>query len=133
MDKVTKTQRSRNMSAVKSRNNLSTEIRVLKLLREAKLTGWRRHYKKLRGVPDFVFPKYKIAVFVDGCFWHGCEKHRPLPRTNSAFWKEKISRNKERDKETTKTLKSKGWKVIRIWEHNLGKRNVLKRLRLIIK
>jgi DNA mismatch endonuclease (patch repair protein) len=73
---------------------------------------------------DMVFPRAKIAIFINGCFWHGCPKHFSAPKTNSEYWASKIMRNVERDSETALRLKSEGWLVIAIWEHeNLGKKS----------
>lgn len=66
---------------------------------------------------DIVFRSVKVAVFVDGCFWHGCPKHGTQAKANAEFWRKKIERNKERDAETNRLLKRAGWKVIRVWEH----------------
>ena len=73
------------------------------------------------GMPDFVFPKQKIALFVDGCFWHGCPlpKHSNLPKNNQEFWAKKLQGNKDRDKLVSRELKKSGWKVLRVWEHEL--------------
>ncbi|MFD7579284.1 very short patch repair endonuclease [Kitasatospora sp. NPDC059817] len=71
----------------------------------------------LRRTADLVFPKTKIAVFVDGCFWHGCPDHGTRPSANSSFWEKKLNRTRERDTETNEALKAAGWTVIRIWEH----------------
>jgi DNA mismatch endonuclease (patch repair protein) len=73
----------------------------------------------LLGKPDFVFPKSRLTVFVDGCFWHGCPKHGHTPRSNTAYWRKKIARNIERDQEVNRELKKRGWRVFRIWEHEL--------------
>jgi DNA mismatch endonuclease (patch repair protein) len=70
--------------------------------------------------PDFVFRKLKLAVFVDGCFWHGCPRHFIKPRNNAAFWRAKIAANRTRDRFVNRTLRAQGWKVLRIWEHALG-------------
>jgi len=81
--------------------------------------------------PDFVFPKIKTAVFVDGCFWHGCPRHATWPRTRAAFWKAKIEGNRARDRRVNSALRKRGWIVLRIWEHELAKKNLprlLKRL-----
>jgi DNA mismatch endonuclease, patch repair protein len=67
--------------------------------------------------PDIVFTKRRIAVFVDGCFWHGCDEHAQRPRTNSGYWGPKIARNIERDAEQTARLEQAGWTVLRVWEH----------------
>jgi len=69
--------------------------------------------------PDFVFPKSRTAIFVDGCFWHGCPKHATKPKSNAAFWRKKISGNKARDRLVNRVLRRAGWRVLRIWEHDL--------------
>lgn len=71
----------------------------------------------LRRTADLVFPRIRVAVFMDGCFWHGCPEHHSLAKTNSAYWAEKLRRNRERDEETDCLLREAGWTVIRIWEH----------------
>ena len=81
-------------------------------------TSRRRSVFRVR--PDFVFPKLKIAVFVDGCFWHACPKHATQPKNNAEFWQRKLDANKARDRLVTRTLKQSGWRVIRIWEHALA-------------
>ncbi len=73
--------------------------------------------------PDFVFPKLRLAVFVDGCFWHGCPRHATKPRHNAAFWRRKLAANRTRDRRVNRTLRAAGWRVLRIWEHELAKRN----------
>ncbi|HUZ07186.1 MAG TPA: very short patch repair endonuclease, partial [Candidatus Paceibacterota bacterium] len=96
-DVFTKAKRSEVMSRIRGRGNKATELALAKLFRRNKITGWRRH-QKVFGKPDFVFSKRKLAVFVDGCFWHGCPKHATKPATNRAFWRNKFSRNKARDR-----------------------------------
>jgi DNA mismatch endonuclease (patch repair protein) len=71
------------------------------------------------GKPDFVFPKQKVVLFVDGCFWHGCPKHSNLPKNNRNFWVKKLDGNKIRDRLVTRELRKMGWKVVRVWEHEL--------------
>ena len=132
MDTVPPDIRSRIMSRVRSKGNLSTEIKLLNLLRNEKLSGWRRNYKLLVK-PDFVYPKFKIAIFVDGCFWHGCSKHCRLPGTNKKYWISKIEGNKKRDKKITSALRKKGWRVIRIWEHEFGTAQISRKLWIIKK
>jgi DNA mismatch endonuclease (patch repair protein) len=88
------------------------------LLRNARITGWRRH-QKLPGCPDFVFRRERVAVFVDGCFWHGCRWHCRMPEDNNEYWQRKISRNMARDRATTEALKASGWRVLRVWGHAL--------------
>ncbi len=108
------------MSRIRSRGNRETEVALAKLFRRNKITGWRRN-QKLFGKPDFIFPKSRVAIFVDGCFWHGCPWHGTMPSTNRSFWRRKISRNKKRDKLVTRTLRKNGWRVLRIWGHSLKK------------
>jgi DNA mismatch endonuclease (patch repair protein) len=114
-------QRSRNMSAIRSSGNATTEVRLLKLFRSNSISGWVRSNKKVLGKPDFIFRENKIAIFVDGCFWHNCPQHAKLPLTNRAFWLHKLSSNTKRDFIVTKILRKQGWMVIRIWEHEIDK------------
>ena len=109
------------MAAIKSRNNKSTELKLGAILKANRISGWRRQYKKISGTPDFVFPREKIALFIDGCFWHGCYQDCVLPKTNRKFWINKIRDNKFRDIRINRLLRSKGWNVLRIWEHELKK------------
>ncbi|MDI6744756.1 MAG: very short patch repair endonuclease [Thermodesulfovibrionales bacterium] len=118
MDTFSKTERSRIMASVKSRNTKSTELRFISILKDKGIAGWRRNYP-LTGKPDFVFPRLKIAVFIDGCFWHSCHSHCRMPSSNVNYWNNKIEKNKIRDGKITKVLKMKGWQVIRIWEHEI--------------
>jgi DNA mismatch endonuclease (patch repair protein) len=112
--------RSLVMSRVRGRDNEATELKLLTLLKQNKITGWRRHLP-LPGKPDFAFPKYKVAVFVDGCFWHGCPKCYTRPKTNRKFWDKKREDNMTRDRRVNRQLRRQGWKVIRIWQHSLQK------------
>jgi DNA mismatch endonuclease, patch repair protein len=117
-DIYSRTKRSEIMAAVRSRGNKATEIALVQVLRRHKLWGWRRHLS-LAGKPDFVFPEKRVAVFVDGCFWHGCATHFKAPKSNRNFWVSKIRSNKIRDRSTTRRLKALGWIVVRIWQHEL--------------
>lgn len=116
---MTPEQRSRCMAAIKGKDT-KPEMIVRKYLFSRGLR-FRVQVKKLPGTPDIVLPKYKIVVFVNGCFWHGHEgcKYFRLPKSNVEFWREKIERNIERDKESMKALFDLGWKVIRVWECEL--------------
>lgn len=118
MDTASKEERSRIMAQVKGSRNQSTELVFIRLLRRYGITGWRRNYP-VCGHPDFVFPNVKLAVFIDGCFWHACPKHCRMPSGNKDYWKQKISRNAKRDLTITNELKRKGWVVIRFWEHDM--------------
>jgi DNA mismatch endonuclease, patch repair protein len=95
--------------------NKETENALLTLLRQNKITVWRRHLP-LPGKPDFAFPKHKVAVFVDGCFWHGCPKCYTRPKTDRAFWDRKREDNMARARHVTRQLRGRGCKVIRIWQ-----------------
>ena len=113
------------MRAIKSKGNLTTEKRLVAVFREMKLCGWRRNYN-LVGKPDFVFPKKRIAVFADGCFWHGHDCRNTSPKTNADYWRKKIARNKERDKKVSRLLRQKGWRVFRIFECDIKKSKIPK-------
>lgn len=127
-DNMSKEKRSLTMSKIRAKGNLSTEIKMIQLLKSSDIKGWRRH-QKLIGNPDFVFPKKKLAIFIDGCFWHGCPKCFVEPRSNIEYWSSKIERNKKRDKAVNTELKRLGWTVLRFWEHSLKRpKLVLKKL-----
>jgi DNA mismatch endonuclease (patch repair protein) len=118
-----KKKRSALMSRIRSSGNATTELRFIVMLKSGKITGWRRNYS-LFGKPDFVFPKTRLVVFIDGCFWHGCSFcYAASPKSNTSFWKQKFARNKERDLQSTRILRSLGWRVLRIWEHELSRKN----------
>ena len=116
------------MAQVKSSGAKSTEERFRSMLRDHRITGWRRNYP-LHGKPDFVFPKQRVVVFVDGCFWHGHPEKCRMPETNREYWEKKIGRNITRDRKVTRALREKGWKVLRIWEHKVSDASTLRRLR----
>lgn len=90
---------------------------------------WRRGFRYLKnsgkyfGKPDMVLPKYKTVIFTDSCFWHGCKEHCRLPSTREKFWRDKIERNRRRDIEVNRHYEEKGWRVIRIWEHDFKRRD----------
>jgi DNA mismatch endonuclease (patch repair protein) len=127
VDKYDKATRSRMMAAVRSRGNRSTEIRLAKLLRKHRLSGWRRHYA-ISGTPDFCWPKSRVAVFVDGCFWHGCPRCRRAPKSNQKFWDAKVAENKRRDKKVARKLLNEGWVIVRIWECQIKKPSTIFRI-----
>ncbi len=115
MDTLTPAERSERMSRVRRAGNRSTELRMVDLLRAAGIRGWRRR-ERLSGAPDFVFRRERVAVFVDGCFWHGCPRHRRTPKSRIAFWTSKLTRNMKRDRAVNRKLRASGWMVVRIWE-----------------
>ncbi len=119
-DVFSKSKRSEVMRAVKSRGNKSTELKLIEIFKNRKIIGWRRNYK-LFGKPDFVFPKQRLAIFLDGCFWHGHDCRNTKPAENADYWRLKIERNKTRDELVSKTLAEKGWRVLRIWECQIAK------------
>jgi len=149
-DVFTKSKRSAVMARIRSRGNRDTELALAQLLRRAGISGWRRHFqirishfgpRVFKVKPDFVFLRQRVAIFVDGCFWHGCPVHSPparwlrkssMPtvprakakgartlRTGKLFWRQKLSANRARDRRVTRLLRQAGWRVIRIWEHEL--------------
>lgn len=109
------------MSRIRGKGNKATELRLIQTFRDNDIIGWRRG-SKLPGKPDFVFPKLRVAVFVDGCFWHGCPKHATWPKNRAAFWKAKIEGNRSRDRRVDRALRQRGWVVLRIWEHSLTRK-----------
>jgi DNA mismatch endonuclease, patch repair protein len=121
-DVFTVEKRSLVMAAIRGRGNKDTEVRLMRLFRLHKIAGWRRHMS-LPGRPDFTFPKLRLAVFVDGCFWHACPKHFKRPQSSPEFWDQKIGRNRARDRAVNQMLRQRGWTVLRIWEHALSARN----------
>lgn len=122
-DVFDKEKRSEIMSKVKSGGNKSTELKLVQYFKDNKITGWRRN-SKLFGKPDFVFPKRKVAVFVDGCFWHGHDCRNTRPKDNEDYWTKKISKNMSRDVEVTLQLEKLGYTVVRIWECEV-KKNII--------
>ena len=160
-DVFTKARRSEVMARVRGRGNKETELALMRLFRLRRITGWRRQValsirssrghetqtdgrqrgkpvrassrRLLRVRPDFVFPKRRLAVFVDGCFWHGCPKHATQPANNRAFWRRKFTANKARDRLVTRALRRQGWSVLRIWEHELARKNLPRLLRKILR
>jgi DNA mismatch endonuclease (patch repair protein) len=143
-DVFTKAKRSDVMSRIRSRGNKDTELALIRVFRAHGITGWRRQVevrgqrvegrrkaaartsdltpRTFRVRVDFVFPTRRLAVFVDGCFWHGCPRHETKPRNNAAFWRRKFAANKARDRLVTRTLRQGGWRVLRIWEHELARK-----------
>jgi DNA mismatch endonuclease (patch repair protein) len=129
-DIVSKRKRSQVMAAVRSHGNRATELKLIALFRQFGIKGWRRN-QKLLGRPDFVFQRRRFAVFVDGCFWHGCPQCYRRPASNRSYWDAKALRNKLRDRKVTLGLKTSGWRVMRIWEHELARKNQTQLVRRI--
>ena len=121
MDVFTKEKRSSVMAAIRHRGNRSTEVAFAALLRRHRIAGWKLHQRTVTGKPDFYFPSLRVAIFIDGCFWHGCKKCFRAPRQNASFWSVKIARNRQRDRNVARSLRTEGVKVIRVWEHELEK------------
>lgn len=116
-DAIDKAKRSW-MGQIRSKGNKSTELRVVDIFRQHGVTGWRRHWP-VAGRPDFVFPKAKVALFVDGCFWHGHDCRVFRHSQNVDYWDAKIARNKRRDRRVSRALRAAGWSVVRVWECQL--------------
>lgn len=110
------------MKKVRGTGNRSTELALIKVFHQQGIKGWRRHYD-VKGHPDFVFLDRRIAVFVDGCFWHGHDCRNTRPRDNAEYWDKKRQRNIVHDQEITELFEERGWTVIRIWECELKKKN----------
>src|SRR5712671_4257527 len=119
------------MAAIHSRGNTTTELPLAKLLWTTGIRGYRKHWP-VPGKPDFAWPGRKIAVFVDGCFWHGCTKCRSVPTSNVEFWKNKIATNRRRDQRVTRLLRSQGWRVVRIWECCVKRNSSLRRIAKLV-
>ena len=109
------------MSRVKSQGNRLTELRLIQIFRRNGIIGWRRR-SNVYGAPDFVFSTVRLAVFVDGCFWHCCPIHSTRPTTNESFWNFKLARNRVRDRLVVRTLRRRGWRVLRLWQHELTRK-----------
>ena len=121
---MTPAQRSYNMSRIRSRN--TTPERAVRHALWKKGYRYRLNDKRLPGSPDLVLPKYRAVIFINGCFWHGhrgCTKY-VVPKTNEAFWREKIARNIARDELNAQRLDTLAWTVITVWECELGKKNL---------
>lgn len=118
VDPLSPSERSERMSRVRSKANRTTEATVADRLTAAGAGGWILNDRSVAGCPDFHFPAARVAVFVDGCFWHGCPRcRRRTPRNNRAFWSKKIDDNRRRDNRVRRSLRARGYKVLRVWEH----------------
>ena len=129
MDRYDKQKRSEVMASVK-KSNTKLEGRLAIVLDAEGLTIYRRHAAELPGSPDFVFDAARLVVFLDSCYWHGCPKHLRMPQSNVEYWEQKIARNRARDRRQNRELKALGWRVLRLWEHELREpAGALRRLR----
>jgi DNA mismatch endonuclease (patch repair protein) len=113
------TAHSGRMRAIKEKGNKSTEIRMRALLVRGGVRGWKLHPKGLPGKPDFLFTQARLILFVDGCYWHGCPQCGHVPNVNRPYWSAKIKGNQRRDRENTRKLQEAGYRVLRVWEHEL--------------
>lgn len=118
-DVFNKQKRSEIMRSVRSKKNKSTELKLIEIFKENGITGWRRNYN-VKGHPDFVFLKQRVAVFVDGCFWHGHDCRNTKPKENEQYWINKRKQNQIHDKVVQDRFEFRGWKVLRIWECELS-------------
>lgn len=113
-------ERSKIMSAIRGKHNKSTELKLRMALVKAGVKGWVLHPSDVFGKPDIFFTKKRLAIFVDGCFWHGCASCGHIPKTRSAFWKAKFERNQARAVLVKTNLRKQSIKVMRVWEHSLA-------------
>ena len=118
VDRVTKEVRSKIMAMVPTKGT-KTELALRKAIWTVGLRGWKANVSSVLGRPDIAFSRWRIAVFVDGCFWHGCKKCKNIPESNREYWESHIRENKKRDRRIDRKLRSNGWLVIRFWEHEL--------------
>jgi DNA mismatch endonuclease, patch repair protein len=119
--KHTPVERSRIFAKIRSGGNRSTEWRLRGALIQAGVSGWRVRPRGVPGNPDFFFERQKFAIFVDGCYWHGCKTCGHIPKSNSSFWRQKFALNNKRSKRVARELRRCGCEFIRIWEHQLAK------------
>jgi len=131
-DSLSKAQRSDLMARVRGKGNESTEVKVQLRLQEAGIRGWRKHPSTVPGHPDFYFPRLRLAVFVDGCFWHSCPRCGRLPKSRRTFWARKIEGNRRRDETTRRALRRRGYQTLRIWEHEVANDRWMSRLRRVL-
>lgn len=120
MDKVSKKVRSKMMSKIRSKGNKTTEKRLRAGLVSSGICGWRMHASDIDGTPDFFFEEAPLAVFVDGCYWHGFPMCYRRPKSRQEYWDKKLARNMARDARVSDSLQAKGVSVMRIWEHEVN-------------
>jgi DNA mismatch endonuclease (patch repair protein) len=126
-------ERSYVMSRIHSFGNRTTELRFVRLCRRHGIKGWRRG-SSLFGKPDLVFARCRLAIFIDGDFWHGNPKSQRVPKSNAEYWAKKIQSNRRRDRLVNRTLKEQGWRVFRVWESQLRRDGeaIMAKLRLLV-
>lgn len=128
MDRVTKAARSKNMAAIRSKGNKTTELRLRQSLVGSGIRKWHMHDRTLPGSPDFVFKESRLAVFVDGCFWHACPRCYRLPSSSQHYWESKARNNAARDRISRAKLRDMGWLSVRFWEHDLKDLSKVRRI-----
>lgn len=116
-DTFSKKNRRKTMQAIKSKNTKLENLIIKELWKKG--YRFRRNVQNLKGKPDIAIKKYKIVIFIDSCFWHGCKLHCRIPSSNKDYWIKKIERNRNRDKEITEYYINNGWHILRIWEHQI--------------
>jgi len=126
LDRYDRPTRSRVMAQIRKSHTKLEDVLVA-ILNSVGLTEYARYPKGLPGSPDFVFQRERVAIFLDSCFWHGCPKHLRMPTSNLTYWSNKIAGNRERDRRQTRELKDQGWRVLRLWEHELRRPNAVTR------
>jgi DNA mismatch endonuclease, patch repair protein len=132
-DVFSRKKRSEIMSRVKGRDNAATELFLVRTFRKNGIAGWRRR-APVFGKPDFIFRKDRLAIFVDGCFWHCCPVHGTLPLTNRDFWYQKLAQNRKRDRLVDRTLRKSGWTPLRVWQHELrDPERVIRRVQRVLR
>lgn len=122
MDNLTKEQRKKNMSAIRSKET-KIELLVSKALWKQGIR-FRKNVCNMYGKPDIAIKKYKIVLFLDSCFWHKCPEHYKKPKSNNEYWDKKIARNVVRDEEVNKYYEKQGWYVLRVWEHDFKTKDI---------
>jgi len=128
-DPLDTARRSEQMARVSGTGNRSTELAVESVLRASGIDGWTKHPRDIPGRPDFYFPEQRVALFVDGCFWHACPRcARNVPTNRRDFWQAKIDQNRRRDNRVRRQLRSQGFRVVRVWEHEVRSERWLPRL-----
>ena len=126
MDRVSQEVRSKIMASIRTFGG-TTERKMEKLLRKRGIRGFRKQWP-VAGKPDFAWPKSRVALFVDGCFWHGCPRCDRPSKSNTMFWKSKIVSNRRRDARVARKLRKEGWSVLRVWECKIAEERTLSRI-----